>query len=129
MKQLIIEGDQINDIASFYEEINRVFMPNEDWQMGESLDALSDLMYGGYGEIKGNEPVQIVWNNIKKAETVLGLQETIAFYTEKLQHPDTYNVKWINEKLDALQKGQGQTYFEIIIEIFNEHPNIQLLRN
>lgn len=44
---LHIEGASINDIASLYVEINRVFMADEDWQLGASLDALDDLLHGG----------------------------------------------------------------------------------
>jgi len=33
-KRLFIEGDHINDITSFYTKINRVFMQNENWQIG-----------------------------------------------------------------------------------------------
>ncbi|RYE19280.1 MAG: hypothetical protein EOP45_12880 [Sphingobacteriaceae bacterium] len=54
-KRLVIEGDRIFDIPSFYAEINRVLMLDEDWQIGHSLDALNDLLYGGFGEIKQNE--------------------------------------------------------------------------
>jgi hypothetical protein len=37
--QIILEGKNIHDIPSFYQEINRDFMQNEDWELGESLDA------------------------------------------------------------------------------------------
>lgn len=126
-KNLIIEGDEIYNIASFYEEINRVFMPNEDWKIGESLDAFSDLLYGGFGEIKGNEPIKFIWRNIEKSKIALGLEITQAFYKDKLSNPGLYNVQWIQDKLNALEKGEGQTYYEIIIEILSAHPNIELL--
>jgi len=41
---LIIDGANIRDIASFYDEINRVFMVGEDWQLGASLDGLDDML-------------------------------------------------------------------------------------
>lgn len=46
---LTIDGAQINGIEDFYAEINRVFMAQENWQLGASLDALDDMLYGGYG--------------------------------------------------------------------------------
>jgi len=58
-KSLFIEGDHISDIASFYKEINRVFMQNENWKIGSTLDALDDLLYGSYGEIKQSEPIML----------------------------------------------------------------------
>lgn len=32
MKHLIIDGSRINDIPSFYDEINRVFMAAKNWK-------------------------------------------------------------------------------------------------
>lgn len=59
-KEIIIDGNKIHDKTSFYEEINRKFMQNESWQLAESLDAFDDLLYGGFGEIKEGEEVQLV---------------------------------------------------------------------
>lgn len=58
---LHIEGASINDIASLYVEINRVFMADEDWQLGASLDALDDLLHGGYGALAGHAIATVVW--------------------------------------------------------------------
>ncbi len=126
-KRLFIEGDHINDIASFYTEINRVFMQNENWQIGQSLDALSDMMYGGFGEIKQKEPIELVWHNIEKSKCVLGLDATKTFYKDKLASPSVFNVQLIKERLEALENGKGQTFFEIVMEIIAEHPNIEVL--
>jgi hypothetical protein len=30
--------------------------------------------------------------------------------------------------LDELERGEGQTYFEIIEEIISSHPNIELIK-
>jgi RNAse (barnase) inhibitor barstar len=51
---LVLDGSAIHDIAGFYAEINRVFMACEDWQLAPSLDALDDLLYGGYGALAGH---------------------------------------------------------------------------
>lgn len=126
-KHIVIEGNNIKGIVSFYEEINRVFMQNEEWKIGNSLDALNDLLHGGVGEIKANEPVQLIWNDIMKSKEVLGLGTTKAFYNEKLTNPSTYNVKWVMEKLEALEKNEGETYFEIVMNIIAGHSNIELL--
>ncbi|MCD8030908.1 MAG: barstar family protein [Bacteroides sp.] len=71
-----IEGSRIEDIPSFYKEINRVFMAKEDWKLGESLDAFNDMLYGGYGEIEGNEEIRLVWKDFEKNRTDLGVELT-----------------------------------------------------
>ncbi|MGH6861799.1 MAG: barstar family protein, partial [Phyllobacterium sp.] len=55
-----IDGNRICDIPSFYEEINRVFMAGEDWQLSANLDALNDMLHGGFGAIKGGEPIVLI---------------------------------------------------------------------
>ncbi|WP_189654972.1 hypothetical protein [Paracoccus mutanolyticus] len=41
--------------------MNRVFMAAEDWQLGDSLDALNDMLYGGYGALHGAGSVRLRW--------------------------------------------------------------------
>ena len=125
-KTLIIEGQNIDGIASFYDEINRVFMANEDWKLGPSLDALNDLLYGGFGAIDGAEPVTLVWNNIALSRTMLGRDATREHYRAKLDRPDLYDRARIERDIAALEAGTGPTYFEIICEIIADHPNIEL---
>ncbi|MFB9949357.1 barstar family protein [Rhizobium puerariae] len=126
-KTIAIDGDNIRDISSFYEEINRVFMANENWKLGPNLDALNDLLYGGFGAINGNEPVALVWLNMEKNRADLGLDLTRTFYRDKLRHPETYDSDRIGKDLAALENGTGETYFEIVLQIIADHPNIELL--
>ncbi|AZI33093.1 barstar family protein [Kaistella carnis] len=126
MKNIIIEGKHITDIETFYKEINRVFMQNEDWDISQSLDAFNDLLYGGFGEIKGNEPLQLIWKNFEENKKQLGFNATKTFYEGKLQAPETYNIDFVREKIKELESGKGRTYFEIILEIISDHSNINL---
>lgn len=127
IKTITIDGNRIHDIPTFYEEINRVFMPGEDWKLGQNLDALNDLFYGGYGEISGREPIRLVWTAFEKNRKELGLEMTKAYYENKLNFPAVFNTGFVKGKLAELENGMGQTYFEIIGEIIGEHPNITLV--
>lgn len=126
-KTITIDGSKIFDIPSFYEEINRVFMINVDWQLGQSLDALNDMFYGGYGEIDGNEDIQLVWTDFERCRKDLGLKTTKEYYHNKLKQPSVFNTDFIQTKLNELENGVGKTYFDIILEIIGEHPNIKLI--
>ena len=127
MKTFMIEGDNILDIESFYEELNRVFMQGEDWKLGPSLDALDDMLYGGYGALNGEEEVQIIWNNAAKSKEVLGLETTKCYFEKKLERPDTFNAALIEGQLNALLEGSGPTYYEIVKEIMESHAQIRLV--
>ncbi|QHS63549.1 barstar family protein [Chitinophaga agri] len=128
-KQLVINGDHIHDIPSFYKEINRVFMQEEDWEIGNSLDAFDDLLYGGLGAIKGQEPVQLIWLHISKSKDALGYEATRNYYLEKLAPGSPFNKTHFTAQLSALEAGKGQTYFDIVLEIIAGHKNIALIKS
>ena len=126
-KQIEIEGNAINDIASFYEEINRVCMVGERWLIGPSLDAFNDLLYGGYGALQGAESVELVWHDMDHSRNALGYQTTRNYYLDKLHPGSPCNKKLFAEKLEALEAGHGETYFDTILSILAEHPTIRLI--
>ncbi|RLK50101.1 barstar (barnase inhibitor) [Stenotrophomonas rhizophila] len=116
---LVLDGSAIHDIAGFYAEINRVFMTSEDWQLAPSLDALDDLLYGGYGA-----PVH--WTHIAHSRAALGVAATRAWLQEKQARPGVFNAARIATQLDALERGAGQTYFDLIMDVFAAHPTLHL---
>ena len=125
-KEIILNGKAVRDIDSFYEEVNRVFMSDEDWEIDNSLDALNDLLYGGFGAIKGNEPVKLIWEDIDVSKSSLGYETTKAYYEQKLKPDSIFNKTLFREKLKVLEEGTGETYFDIIMTIISEHTNIEL---
>mgnify|MGYP002147272655 FL=1 len=129
MKKIIIEGKNINNIETFYEEVNRVFMLHENWKIAQSLDAFSDMLYGSFGEIKGKEKIQLIWKDIEQNQKSLGFQTTLEFYQNKLKSPEIFNRKFVLSKIDELHNGVGLTFFEIILEIIADHENIILIND
>ena len=129
MKKIIIEGKNINNIETFYEEVNRVFMSQENWKIAQSLDAFNDLLYGSFGEIKGKEKIQLIWKDIEQNQKSLGFETTLEFYQNKLKSPEIFNRKFVQSKIDELHHGVGLTFFEIILEIISDHDNITVINN
>lgn len=123
---LVLDGSAIHDIPSFYAELNRVFMASEDWQLAPSLDALDDLLYGGYGALAGHASATVHWTHIAHSRAALGVAATRAWLQEKLAQPGTFNAARIGAQLDALERGGRQTYFDIIMDVFAAHPTLQL---
>lgn len=76
IKQIEIEGNSINDIACFYEAINRVLMAEESGLIGHCLDAFSDLLFGGYGALQGAQSVALLWHHMDHSKHALGDQTT-----------------------------------------------------
>ncbi|MET0328131.1 MAG: barstar family protein [Luteimonas sp.] len=125
MTTLTLDGRRIHDIASFYDEVNRVFMAGVDWQLGHSLDALDDLLYGGYGALDGDAPVTLVWTEFARSRDVLGIGTTRAWLDAR-RGSGRHDGARLQRELDALEAGTGPTYFEIVLEIIASHPNITL---
>lgn len=124
---LTIDAGHFDDIPGFYAEINRVFMADEDWKLGQSLDALDDLLYGAYGAAKGVGLLHLHWNNIEKSKNDLGLETTRNWLSQKLDQPERFNKELIAAQLQALEDGSGQTFFDIVLEIFASHKSLNLV--
>lgn len=119
---LRIDDTKVTSITGFYSEITRVFMAGESWQLGESLDALNDLLHGGFGAVPHDEDAQITWTEHHVAKSGLGVEATRSYYLDKLARPETFNTKWVRSRLADLDGGVGPTYFDMILEVFADHP-------
>lgn len=119
-----IEGARIHGIDDFYGELNRLVMADEDWRLGASLDGLNDLLYGGIGALAGDEHPLFLWCDHQQSRTALGTDATRAWLTAKLDGP--FDQALIRQQLRDLQAGTGKTYFELILEVFADHPRVGL---
>ncbi len=117
-KMTVINGDHFSDLEGFYEEISQLFMKDEDWKVG-TLDGFDDILYG--------VETDIVWKDSQKSKEDLGFDLTKEFYENKIKQGKPFNVQLIQQKLDELIAGKGQTLFEILIEIIESHKNITLI--
>ncbi|WP_405374494.1 MULTISPECIES: ribonuclease inhibitor [unclassified Microbacterium] len=126
MAVYVIEGSRVDGIAGFYDELNRLFMSDEDWRLGESLDALDDLLYGGIGALDGDADVRVEWADHELSRAALGPSATDAWLSAKLARPDLYRSPTIEAQLTALRQGRGPTYFELVLDVFAGHPQVQL---
>lgn len=53
-------GARVHGIPSPYRELDRMFTPDEERTLGESLDALDHVRYDGFGVREGAQPVGVV---------------------------------------------------------------------
>ncbi|WP_415327775.1 ribonuclease inhibitor [Chryseobacterium sp. MMS23-Vi53] len=117
-KMTVINGSHFSNMEGFYEEISQLFMKDENWKVG-TLDGFDDILYGIDSDI--------TWKNSQKSKEDLGFDLTKEFYENKIRIGKPFNVKLIQQKLNELIDGNGQTLFEILIEIIESHKNITLI--
>ena len=117
-KMTVINGSHFSDLDGFYDEVSELFMKDEDWKVG-TLDGFDDILYGVDSDI--------IWKDSEKSKEDLGFDLTKEFYENKIRIGKPFNVELIQQKLDDLVAGKGQTLFEILIEIIESHQNINLI--
>ncbi|MCC3217775.1 ribonuclease inhibitor [Chryseobacterium sp. X308] len=124
-KMIVIHGGHFSSLRGFYEEVSSVLMKDTDWKVG-TLDGFDDILYGGFGVIEGKEEIEIIWKESEKSKEDLGFKATREFYENKIRQGKPFNTELIQQKLNELIEGKGQTLFEILIEIIESHMNITL---
>lgn len=127
MFEVELRGTVITDIASLYDELNRGFMQHEDWQLGQSLDALDDLLYGGIGDAVGHDRICVTWRDHELSRAALGVETTASWYEAKLARPSAFNVEKISRDLAGLRATGEPTYFDLVLEVFASHDNVDLV--
>lgn len=120
---IVINGDHFSSLGGFYEEASNVLMKDTDWKVG-TLDGFDDILYGGFGVIEGKEEIEIIWKESEKSKEDLGYEATQEFYENKIRKGKPFNTELIQQKLDDLTEGKGQTLFDILVEIIESHANI-----
>jgi len=122
---IVIHGGHFSSLDGFYEEASSVLMKDVDWKVG-TLDGFDDILYGGFGVFENKEEIEIIWKESKKSKEDLALAATREFYENKIRKGQPFNIQLIQQKLDDLSEGKGQTLFEILVEIIESHTNITL---
>ncbi len=122
---IVIHGGHFSSLGGFYEEASNVLMKDTDWKVG-TLHGFDDILYGGFGVIEGKEKIEIIWKEAEKSKEDLGFKATREFYENKIRQGNPFNTELIQQKLNELTEGKGQTLFEILVEIIESHTNITL---
>lgn len=121
-----LDGRAVVDITSFYTQLNQLFMQQEAWQLGASLDALDDLLHAGHGALAGIDHATLLWQHSAASAEALGVETTAAWLRAKLAQPAVFNTENIQRQLQTLLEHGGPTYFERIVQVFSEHARVTL---
>jgi RNAse (barnase) inhibitor barstar len=117
-KQLIeIDGSRFDSLSGFWNEISTRVIPGHEW--GRNLDALNDILRGGFGTPEGG--FRLRWVNFQRSKEVLGYPETIRRLEGRLQKCHPLNVEHFKEQLERARRGEGPTLVDMVITIIKIH--------
>lgn len=71
-REILIDGANFQDMDGFYLEMGRLLSGDSSFEPGHNLDALSDLLGGGFGVLTPGEPLTVRWSHFTKSQQDLG---------------------------------------------------------
>jgi RNAse (barnase) inhibitor barstar len=114
---LTLDGTRFSDLEGFYEEVSKSLIPGASW--GKNLDALNDILRGGFGT--PDDGFRLRWVNSALSNERLGWPETVLYLEQNLSRCHPQNVPLVQAKLDAARRHEGQTLFDMLVEIIRRH--------
>lgn len=111
-----IDGNHFDTLEGFYDEVSAMLV-TAPW--GRNLDAFNDILRGGFGTPDGGFVLR--WTSSARSRVVLGYETTVRYLEQKLQRCHPTNVPDVAADLEAARRGEGQTLFEIVVEIIRCH--------
>jgi RNAse (barnase) inhibitor barstar len=111
-----IDGNAFDDLEGFYDEIQRCLL-TAPW--GRNLDAFNDVLRGGFGT--PDEGFVLRWLHSDRSRSALGYPETIRYLEDKVRRCHPANVGFVRAELESAHRREGQTLFDILVEIIRIH--------
>lgn len=68
----VLNGNNFSNLDQFFGEVQRSLTRRLDWHIGENLNALNDVLRGGFGLHEYEEPLWLIWLATDKSRTDLG---------------------------------------------------------
>ncbi|TCZ79377.1 hypothetical protein E0485_05815 [Paenibacillus albiflavus] len=121
-RSFLIDGDNFSDFQGFTREFSKNVLSNKHIWNG-SLDALNDILRGGFGDIEEDDEIEITWKNSNKSIKDLGYEEIIQRLQNKYDNCHPTNKELVLQELLNARNKKGPTVFNWIVGIFNEHEN------
>lgn len=116
----VIDGANFSDFAGFIEECNRGFIRSFGGEWCGNLDAFNDYFNWGEGDYI------LVWKNADKSRTDLGHPAMADWFDGNARRCHPVNVPGVLERRDRARAQQGPTFFDWLVEIIREQPNVEL---
>jgi len=68
-KHFELDGSKMKNLDQFYDEVEKTL--TKSFKMGRNLDALNDVLRGGFGVFDSGESIVLTWKHSKKSKAEL----------------------------------------------------------
>jgi RNAse (barnase) inhibitor barstar len=126
MKKIDIDGGRFSNLTGFYDEVERCLTSGSGWNIGRNLDAFDEVLEGGFGVHEVGEHIEINWLNHKRSKLKLGYGETVKYFQDILGKCHPSAKRDVKHELELAKNEKGDTLFDIIVEIIEEHQHVKL---
>ncbi|MBE1878461.1 barstar family protein [Myceligenerans pegani] len=113
---LVIDGTRFTDLDGFAREFSRL-LSGYTWR--GNLDALDDVLRGGYGTPAGGWVLR--WVASETSRVALGHPETARRLERLLPRVDPSNRATFEARLEEARRGAGPTLFDEIVAVIRDH--------
>lgn len=113
-----IDGADFDNLEGFFHVASKALM-NTDWE-ATNLDGFNDILRGGFLKTPDGG-YTLIWRNAARSARVLGHVETADWLRIAAERCHPTNRDGILERLRRAELGQGETLFEIIMQIILSH--------
>ena len=121
-REIVIDGEKFSTLGGFYACVSDLLgSPGE--KPIRSLDALNDLLRGGFGKTEAGESLCIRWLSSDKSRQDLGYDATAAYYEKLLERAHPSNREKLEQKLADAREGRGATLFDIITALIRREDS------
>jgi RNAse (barnase) inhibitor barstar len=114
----IIDGADFDDLEGFFHAASKALM-NTDWE-ATNLDSFSDILRSGFLKTPDGG-YTLIWRNAARSARVLGHVETAQWLRMAAERCHPTNRGGMLERLCRAELSQGETLFEIIMQIILSH--------
>jgi hypothetical protein len=118
----IIDGSKFDDFAGFIQEFNRAFSSQLGAEWHGNLDAFNDFLSWPGGKYT------LLWKQSDLSGRRLDYDKMAKCLEECVRHCHPTNVPHMRERLEKAERGEGQTLFDVLLEIIRDNKEYVDLR-
>jgi len=120
--EFIVDGSNFTGLDEAVLEFSRALKFDPPWT--GNFDAFNDMLNGGFGT--PDKGFLLVWRNSELSRTHLGYEATLRWLNAHVQSCHPTNVPDFKRRIESAKRNEGETLFDMLVEIIRGHEDVEL---